>query len=239
MTIEEMHYDFELKRDRVSSATKEDFNVAEIDWILNEAQNVIVKTRYGGNNMYRTSFEQTQKRVDDLKSLHIKFPIQPMIDPVLNSGIYEVDLSTLAFPYWFFTRGEVQVFDDPCNKFASLKFVQVDDLNEALSDPFNNSDSSQVIFNFGRSSLNANSSSIYLYPGNETLGKIKLEYVKKPSQMFVGGYTYLDNTPTIRTNCELPDHVHPELVDIAVMISKGITEDPGFRNAMQKISISE
>lgn len=108
-TIEEMHYDFRLKCDRVDSLTNQDFNPAEIDWLLNEAQEVILKTKYSINNTYRAGFESTQKRYDDLSTLVIKHPRQEDLTPIDQDGIYEIPLSNLTYPYLFLIRAQVYV----------------------------------------------------------------------------------------------------------------------------------
>mgnify|MGYP006319950907 FL=1 len=101
MSILEMHYDFDLKLDKLATLAKPDINILEKDWLLNEAQNLIVKKYYLGNNASSTAFETTQKRIDDLSSLLIKYPIQPMILPTMinRTGVYELPLNSLLYPY--------------------------------------------------------------------------------------------------------------------------------------------
>tara|TARA_R110000851_G_scaffold18032_5_gene56865 strand:+ start:846 stop:1574 length:729 start_codon:yes stop_codon:yes gene_type:complete len=231
MTISEMHYDFKVKLDKVASQTKEDFNVAEIDWLLNEAQDVFIKQRYGLNNPHRTGFEVTQKRIDDLSSLHVKQPEQVGITPTLTSGVYEVPLSSLTHTYLFYTRGSVDVTVTNCpTTTMQLRHIQADDLSDALRDPFNQSSITDgVLFNFGKSSGNLATTSIYIYPGTLTLGDVYIEYIKHPRQMFFGTYTYIDGSTTTLTNCELPEHTHSEMVDQAVLIASGIIEHPTYQ----------
>lgn len=228
-----MHFDFDLKIDKMASLSKADFTVAEKDWLLNEAQNVLVKTRYSGNNSSTTAFESTQKRIDDLSALSIKYPDQLELTPTLLSGnIYELNLASLEHPYWFFTRGQVWVnLPNSCTKLAVMKLIQQDDLNYILEDPFNSSNPSEIIFNFGRASVPTGTytkSSIYLYPGTYTLGNVRLEYIRQPLRMNYGGYVYIDGITYSQQNCELPDHTHSELVDLAVQIAAGIIESPEY-----------
>ena len=61
MTINEMHYDFKVKIDKVDSMSKKNFLPNEIDWIINEAIQIFVKQRYGQNNLKRAGFESIQK----------------------------------------------------------------------------------------------------------------------------------------------------------------------------------
>jgi len=157
MTTPEFHFDFNFKMDKVATSTKEDFSIAEVDWLLNEAQNLIIKKYYTGKNGSFTAFETTQKRNDDLSSLVVKYPDQPEIAPIkLDNSVYEIPLKDLTYNYWFFIRGTIKVINiaekGNCVKTASLKLITHDDLNHALMDPFNNSNMSEVLFNFGRSS---------------------------------------------------------------------------------------
>lgn len=228
MTITEMHYDFDLKYDRVSSQHRQDFNRAEKDWLLNEAQYVVLKQRYGLNNLYKSGFESLQKRIDDLSSIHIKYPRQPYVDLIYHSdeNIYELPLSELAEDYWIFTsRGKVNVIDDDCEYKAKLRLVQNDDDFE--NDPFENSSIEEVTINFGKSS-EEEGSSVYFYPGSLTLTSAYIEYLKKPNRMNYGGYAYIDGVTYDQTDCELPDMLHNEIVDIAVNIAAGIIENPNY-----------
>jgi hypothetical protein len=237
MTIFEQHIDFKFKVDKVASFTKEDFNVAEIDWLLNEGQNVFTKQRYGTSNNTRSGFETTQKRIDDLASLHVKFPEQPaIVATTVTSGVHEVVLSDLIHSYWFLTRGYVTVSQTDCpDKNIKLRQIDNDDLSDALGDSFHQSSVLDgVLCNFGKASATTGESSIYIYPGTLTIGDVFIEYIKKPVQMFYGGYTYIDGSTPTTTNCELPEHTHSEIVDIAVNIAAGIIEHPTYAQLKQQ-----
>lgn len=229
MTIAEMHFDFDVKIDKVASSGKANFNRAERDWLLNRGKEIFVKQRYGINNPHKTGFEETQKRIDDLRSLVIKYPEQPGIVPTVHDdNTYEVPLSNLVYPYWFLIRGSAEVVFDDCVQTASLKFIQHDDLNYALKDPFNKSSREEILFNFGRSSSDPNIDSVYIYPGDLALGLIFLEFIKQPAKLNYGGYVYIDGNTYPQQDCDLPEHTHSEIVDLAVQLAAGIIEDPNY-----------
>lgn len=102
-STKELHYQFKINLDRVDSLSNPDFNAAEIDWFLNEAQLIFIKQRMSmRSNSKQKGFEESQKRIDDLGNLVIKFPNQVGITPSLVSpGIYELPLSALTYPYLF------------------------------------------------------------------------------------------------------------------------------------------
>lgn len=226
MTVEEMHYDFLFKMDRVHSQSKEDFNPAEVDWLLNEAQNVYIKRHYSGMGGKLPSFEFDQKRIDDLKNLVIKYPLQPGIAPIQHDPtLYEVPLNLLSYNYLFLIRGTVKVVQPNCESIANLRLIQHDDLNYALNDPFNRSTQEEVLANFGKATTNG--ASIYLYP-TSPIGEVKLEYIKQPEKISIGGYTYIDGNVYPQQDSELSEHCHQEIVDIATEIAAGIIENPQY-----------
>ena len=230
MTIQEFHYDFLFKIDKVASLSREDFKPEEIDWFLNEAQRVLIKTKYEGLNPSRTGFEMTQKRIDDLSTIVVKYPEEGLITPTsLGGGVYEVPLASLTHPYWFFIRGSVEVSDTNCTIEVPLKLIQHDDLSSVINDPFNNSSDEWILFNFGRSNGSSNTS-IYLYPGTLTIDNFKIEYIKKPERMSLGTYQYIDAVTYPAATSELPEQVHTEIVDLAVQIAAGIIENPDYLN---------
>lgn len=228
MTVEELHYDFKLKTDKVDTLTKEEFNVVEVDWILNEAQELLLRRRMGQNNTKIQGFENSQKRIDDLKTLHVKFPVQGGLTPTVTSGVAEIDLSDLSYTYYFLTRAWADVTDGTCVTEAEVKLTQNDDLTESLRDPFHRADRYELPANFGKSSnLASTEGSLYLYPGlTYTVDTVYLEYIKKPARINFGGYTYIDGSTPALQECELPEHLHPELVTQAVELTALILNDP-------------
>ena len=182
-----------------------------------------------------------QVRIDDLKTLLVKYPEQVGLSLTYHADehIYELDLSTLTHTYYHFVRGFVNATDGDCIYRASLIPIQHSDINNALKDPFNKSTIDEILYNFGRSSDGA-SSSIYLYPDvSMTLGTIFVEYIKKPRKINLGGYTYIDGTNPTASQCEFPEHVHPQIVDEAVKLASGIMNNPQLYQVMQNAQMSE
>jgi hypothetical protein len=240
MTIQELHYDFKLKLDKVDSLQNANFEDWETDWIINEAIKVYVKNRY-------KEFEVTQKRIDDLKTLVVESPMsEPAITPTLvSSGIYEVRLSPLTFDYLFYLRGWCTISKDAClPKNAKVRLIQHDDFNSTLLDPFNKPSFlwADVIAKFGKSSNpNETKGSIYLYTNNDfNITKFYIEYLKHPARVSIGTYPYLTTNTATVVQCDLPEHTHNEIVDLAVALTAGIIESPDFLQLkLSKLQINE
>lgn len=233
MNSAEMQYAFKLGMDRVDTLSSTDFNAAEIDWLLNEAQLIFINNRIDPTTKKRRGFEGDQKRIDDLSTIVIKNPLQPMITPsLLDTGVYEVDLNDLAFPYLHLISAYATVnLGDNCFKSVPLKFIQHDDYRESLRDPFNSPSLDFIPYNFGRSSSNSKFPSVYIYTGNlpsTYLFGVYLEYIKRPNKIFLGNYAYIDGITYPPTDCELPEAIHNEIVDLACLIAANAIESPEY-----------
>jgi hypothetical protein len=182
-----------------------------------------------GNNARGLGFETTQKRIDDLSTLVVKFPEQQPIVPTEDSGVYELKLTDLKYDYLFM----IDVFADMTKSGCTfskvpLRPIQHDDYLDALRDPFNNSSTEFLLYNTGRSS-DSTSSSIYMYPDpSYTVDKVYLEYVKYPAKVSYGGYQYVDGITYPAQTFDLPEHTHREIVDIAVQLAAISVENPEY-----------
>ena len=67
MTIKEMHYDFKKKLNKVDSQQYRNLLIPEIDWALNEAQNVFVDIVSEPRLKTHLGFEKSQKNIQTLK----------------------------------------------------------------------------------------------------------------------------------------------------------------------------
>jgi hypothetical protein len=235
MTISELHYAFKVAMDRIDSNSQTDFNKGEIDYLLNEAQLIFLKTRSSTSNSKQKGFEATQKRIDDLSTLLVKYPEQQPLTPVSN----EVNLSLLTYEYYSLVRIYAEVQYTDCVKNVQLKFVQHDDLNDVLKDPFNSASQDAIPYNFGKSSTSS-STSIYLYPTTGTVNKVYIEYLKLPNKVSFGGYAYVDGVIYPPSTLEFPEHTHLEIVDIAANIAAMNIENPEYiRLKKEKLFINE
>lgn len=241
MSIQEFHYAFKLSMDRIDTLSNIDFNPAEIDFFLNEAQTIFVNQRIDplGNRKFK-GVEASQKRIDDLQTLIVKHPVQPGLTPVKDSGVYEVKLSNLEYPYFHIMSAYADVLTTPkCESQIILKFRQHDDYRELLQDPFNSPSEDYIPYNFGLST-DRTSSSIYIYPGIFQIKKVYVEYIKVPARMSLGNYSYIDGTTYPPTTSDLPTYTHNELVDLAVQIASLASESPEYIQLKnQKINIHE
>jgi len=81
--------------------------------------------------------------------------------------------------------------------------------------------------------------------GTFTNTDLCISYIRRPNYMHNaedfrgGGYTLPSGVILANTaNCELPEHTHREIVDIAVLIATGEIQSPDYQIKLQKLGFS-
>lgn len=239
MNAREMHYDFKQKLNKIDSQKNRNLIVPEIDWKLNEAQEVFVKMIAQPRLRSQVGFEVNQRAIDDIRSIVINQTLQQANCITLSQYDNSSFIGTLPSDYWFFVGGKVYATKGNCtNKRLAVREVQHDD-EQDLS-PFDRSS-----FEWRISNLRFISTGIRVFTdGTYTLNQLCIDYIKKPrrihnAQDFQGGsYTTLDGITLIGTqSCELPEMVHKEIVDLAVLITAGDLSLPDYSFKQNKVQL--
>ena len=235
MIIEELHYEFFLLSDKIGGNDRRSFSASQVDWFLNKAQQQLI-------NNYVSAFETDNRKINELASLHIKYPLQEAIialehNPINSRGrtvyLYEVRLAQTVLPYQSMTRVWAYSQKSNCDIKAYGRNMEADDLDDALTNSFD-LDEKSFFINFGRTSnlvpnTNREQISAYVYSLYPIKNKeIYVEYIKRPQRMNLGGYTYFDNTLSVRHECELSENLQSKMIDLAVMIAYGSMNDEAY-----------
>lgn len=240
LTVQELHYDFNLMADKIGGNDRRSFSLPEVDWLLNRAQSAIL-------NQQVDVFELNSKRTHDLMSIHIKQPLQGPITAILHSDrilspngniyVYEVIINNTNFvaTYFSFTKIAAVLVKNTCDYRASARYMDNDDFETGINSSLDLSENSFFV-NMGQSSTGT-TQSLYLYtlyPIKEN--KVYIEYIKQPRKINIGGYTYLDNTTTVLSQCELPERLQHKLVNYAVAIAFNAMNDEAYSLKKDMIS---
>jgi hypothetical protein len=220
MTAALMFQNLKFGVDKLDTQSYPDILEEQAEYLLNEAQLRLVKTRYGKNNIYQRGFEEFQKRTEDLRTLVKNIEIVPNLVSSGTPKIYKVDLQTLADSntYMFYLRGNAQVSSTKCSaKYVSVRLSQIDDLDKVLADPFSRPTINQPVISF-------EDGGIYIYADSSfNVNKFKLTYLKKPRLISI--FDGID--------CELPEQMHEEVVALAIELAALGIESPNLRNIQQ------
>jgi hypothetical protein len=208
MTSTEMVTAFKFRLDKTDSLNYPNFTNTEVDLLLNQAQERIVKQRYGTTNTKRESFEETQKRTEDLKAIVSNAIITPAPTAIDNIDV-TAQFVTLPQDHWFIvqeraTLGYLDCNNAPIERVVPVYGYQHNDINKVINNSFLRANKNRVlrIMEAGRVELVSDPIT--------TLVNYRLRYIRKPLKI---------SSIVPLVNCELSNHIHDEIVDQAVFLA--------------------
>lgn len=222
MDIKEMHYDFKKKLNKIDSQQYRNLVVPEIDWTLNEAQELFIKMVAFPRLRSYLGFEKIQRNTDDIRTL-----VKNEND---DSNCFDITDNIVSLPddYWHYLSAFVLMSKNSCQNVQGSVFIREHD-DEFMKSPFDKS-------SFEWRTVNAVffENGVRFYTNNEFLvTSFCLSYLRRPVYIHnaedfgSGNYNLPSGTNLTGTqNCELPEHTHREIVDIAVLIAQGELENP-------------
>lgn len=230
MTIRDMHYDFKKKLNKVDSQQNRNLLIPEIDWVLNEAQELFVKIVAFPKKYQYLGFEIGQRTIDDIKTI-----VEPNHCINVNNNI-----ATLPTDYWFYVRGEVLMNKGNCKDIKGSLHIR------QHNDDFENSPFDKSSFEWRTVNGVFDKNGIKLFAQDFTISKLCIDYIKKLSYIhnaeeFRAGQYNLPSGETLSgsKNCELPEHTHREIVDIAVLITTGELQIPDYQIKYNKLNLNQ
>lgn len=230
MTVKDMHYDFKKKLNKIDSQQYKNLLVPEIDWVLNEAQSIFIDMVAEPRIKTYLGFEKSQKNIDDIRTI----VITDYCSDVINNIV------TLPEDYKYFIKGKVRISKGDCEGiFATFKVRTHDD-------DFENSVFDSSSFEWREVNGLFNTQGIKLFDdGTFTNNEFCLSYIKKPAYIH-NAEDFRNNSYTLPSgtlltgfqNCELPEHTHREIVDIAVLITTGELQIPDYQIKYAKLNLN-
>ena len=195
INIKHLHALFKQRMNRGSTNFLQDFTSLEIDQFINDAVRIVLERIFED--------EGQQQKIDYSSSLLITYPDQPVLVPTnIDSGKYEVPLSSLKYPYLHYKRlivnqgcGDVKVTIETSGR-----------LNDILADDLQKPSKQwrRVFAYLGKTTTSQGKSIFILCEPGTTISSFKIEYLRYPKPVFFGGYdsvSYLDCRQRNGSNC--------------------------------------
>jgi hypothetical protein len=222
-----MHQELKFLIDKVDSSAAPLFLSSEMDRLLNITQEKFITKRVFGNNPRRTSFEEDQKRRDDLRTL-ISSSILDMDDRV-EENKPNGEFVTLPEDYRHAINEEAILFTKEIpglnsRRRVGVKAITHDRYNKIIDDPFNKPEKNTV-YRLGHGSSDSLNRFELICGENEYIEKYHLRYIKTPPEI------------TQDQDCILPEHTHREIVKMAVLEALENIESPRYQTT--KIELNE
>lgn len=235
MDIKGMHYDVKYKLNKIDSQQYRNLKVPEIDWVLNEAYEVYIKSIAEPRQKNNLGFETSQRSIDDIRPL-VKDAVE--ITTVTTSG---VTTAPLPLDYMFYLSSDVIMTKPACGDRPGKSLLKQHD-DYLLGNHLYKSS-----YEWGTVNIRFHSAGIRIFTDTTfTVPKLILDYIRKPAYIHnaqdflpTGSYKLPDGTVLVGTqDCELPPHTHREIVDIAVLILTGNLQIPDYQIKQAKLNLN-
>lgn len=236
MSIQNMHYDFKKKLNKVDSQKYRNLAVPEIDWVLNEAYNMFLKNIISPRLPNGLGFEVNQRSVEDIRTLVIEK--HPVIPTVFDEKSYTVGLPE---NYKYLVSSEAVGTKGECvGEVLQTSPVQHDDRHEVNAFSVSSFEWRETNYRFFEGGLR------FFTDGTFSIDKVNLDYVRVPKYIHfasghVGGTYKLPSGVQLTgyQNCELPEDTHKEIVDLAVLITTGELQIPDYQIKAAKVKLND
>lgn len=243
MTSRAMHYDFKQKLNKIDSQQYRDLIVPEIDWKLNEAEEVLIKMIAMPREIQVPGFESTQRTIDDIRTIVVnQKPSEYLVPTVFGSNESNSYICELPSDYWLYARSRAFATKGASCVSQKMKVVPIQHDDEDDLSPFDRSS-----FEWRVTNARFNKDGLRLFTdGTFSIVKLGLDYIRKPrlihnAQDYVGGtYQTLDGVVlTGSQDSELPEPLHREIVDLAVLITAGDLSLPDYQLKVNKLKLTK
>lgn len=219
MNIREMQRQFGIQLNQLNEALE--LHSDDIEYWLNKGQLQLVKQMYNGMNPEGKAFEQSQQRIDDLRTLLVKdeevettfIDDEPLHGFFIDRAeIPEDSLFVIShrskvsynFPsinYTIDSETNKRISDDleSTTRVVFNRTSQSDDIYKLLSDPFNRTKPNKPIVDINEDFINVYTDNTFV------VDSVIFNYLKKPRKMNIKE----------GVDSELPDHLHDDIIQRA------------------------
>lgn len=232
----ELQVAFELEINRLDDGLHK-VKSSDIEYFLNSALDKFWKTRYSQNNIKLEGFEQSQKRIDDLRTLITEYTYTDQINTV-NNSLYTVVLPSDYVLLLGDTAGITPAdgIVDPCwelNEEGNYVIHYSDTIEgqiETLDRIIENS-----LSEFHRKYTKAKpirliaNNQIKLYTdGTYKVSQYTIQYLRKPEYIDIHKDPFKEYT-------DMPEHTHLEIVKLAAQLYIENQANPRYNSYTQEV----
>jgi hypothetical protein len=119
MNVLEMHIALQQAVDKINSLRANNLQPEERDLELNKAMQRFINQRYGKNNIYGKGFEESQKRIDELRTLLVEYAGPTTFKEELRNGKIWVDTFQLPVNYMYLVNQRSTICINKCMPLRS------------------------------------------------------------------------------------------------------------------------
>lgn len=232
---------FEIELNKLEdNLTKPTTNITE--YFLNAGLDKFWKTRYGENNFKRDSFEQTQKRIDDLRTLVTEHTFDKNEITKISNDLYTVNLPENYLIMLGDTAGisPADGMDNQCwekdeNGVYIIHYSDTIEGTIETLDRIKENSLSEYHLRYTKAKpikLIANNSVKLYTDGKYKISTYTIQYLRKPNRINIHTDPYKEYT-------DMPEHTHLEIVKLAAQLYIENQLDPRYKSYSNEVIAME
>lgn len=226
--VDGLLYKIDFKLNKLSTNIHQSIPIEDKILALNEAQIRLIKKKINVNNLYRVGFDGFKSRYQDLQNLVVDYesvaatktdsPLQTWtfkISSLKNNYYLPVDMYLLA------TKGNCKN-----HKVYIPRVIKHGDITTLLNNPHYSPS-----FKYQEALCTISGDTVIIYTDGFSVDKVMFSYLRYPKKIDKEGYIHMDDTPSVNSDCELPDYLEDELLELAIMELGFNTDNPNVAQA--------
>jgi hypothetical protein len=239
--VESLLYKIDLKLNKVAALEHQIIPLENKILALNEAQLKLVKLKMDTNNPSGLGLDSFKKRYEDLEVLIEPMRSHPLslsqTDPDLNK--WTADLNLLTPQYMFYIDSYFIASKGTCKDkiiYVNKDLVKHSDVISLL---INTNYRPSFEYEESFSSISQFNLSIYT-DGTFTPKTIYVSYLRYPDKIDFPGYVKFDGTVSTHVDCELPEYLEDELLNLTIQeLAMDTENNPAVQYTQERIRTSE
>lgn len=231
--VERLLYRLDQKLNKVASETHQSIPVEDKILALQEAQMRLIKKKVNLNNLYKIGFDGFKVRYEDLQGLVV--PYEKLTPSLSKEPItaYEV---TIPEKYYLPIDIILSCSKKGCTKHRVdiKRIVKHGDVTTWVNNPHYTPS-----FAYQETFAAISNNKIICYTNDDfTIEEMRVSYLRYPAKIDFEGYITLDSQPSQTVNCELPEYLEDELLELTVMELGFDTENNNAAQAASQKSLN-
>lgn len=211
---ERLLYKIDLKLNKVASGKFQNISIPDKIIALNEAQVRLIKKKVNINNLYQAGFDSFKSRYEDLQNLVVSYEDLIPTKTTESYTSYKVALETLTQKYFLPISIIVLANKGKCkNRLINIpRITRHAELGGLLDNPH-----FEPSFLYQETLGVISSNDLMVYTKNDFIPtKVQISYLRYPQDLDYPGYEHFDGSQSILVDCEFPDHLEDELLELTV-----------------------
>lgn len=229
-------YGIDLKLNKLASTVNQSIPIENKIIALNEAQLRLIKKKVNVNNLYQIGFDGFMSRYEDLQNLVVPYEIVIPTKTSETLPSYSFSVEDLKNKYYLPVDIIVKATKGECKNHSLFvpRLTKHGDLTTRVNNPHY-----KPSFAYQETLAVMSSNKLIVYSDDFTIDSVHFSYLRYPKKIDIEGYIDFDGEESVNQNCELPEYLEDELLELTVMELGLSTENPAGQTALQKSQNSE